>query len=52
MCFFITRDRPCQAPLKQGKDISYRYKRYCHTTVTGHTLLNYPSEFLPLFKPC
>ena len=53
MCFFITRDKPCRAPLKRGEDMSYRFKSFCHTTVTGHTLINYPSEIntYKLFLP-
>lgn len=59
MCFFITRNKPCRAPLKQGKDLSYLVKSFCHSTVTGHTLINTPSEinftcsncFYP-YEPC
>ena len=46
MCFFIAgpRDKECRAPLKRGRDISYIFKPFCHTTITGHTLINTRGE--------
>ena len=46
MCFFIAGpgDRKCRAPLKKDQDISYIFKSFCHSTSTGHTLINTRGE--------